>query len=135
MRNGRAARALAAALALATGCALWPSEEKSRQKVEKSVEIFGDNFQWQRWSQAAQLVHPEDRVAFLTYGVERGERLRVTGYEIAIVELDPSGDAALATVVFQVYRPPSLTEQALVDRQQWVRKGGEWFVRPALDRY
>ena len=61
MRDLCVARALASALAVAvataatSGCSVFPSQEKSREKIEKQVEIFGDNFQWQRWSQAAQL--------------------------------------------------------------------------------
>lgn len=131
----RSAIALALGLCLASGCAVWPSQERSREAIERGVEQFSDNFQWQRWPQAAQVVHPDDRVAFLTFGSQLGDRLRVTGFEIAGVELEESGDAAHATVLFQVYRPPSITEQTLVDRQRWERKGGEWFLRPALERY
>jgi hypothetical protein len=131
----RSAIALALGLAVVSGCALWPSADERKETIERGVEQFSDNFQWQRWPQAAKQVHPDDRVAFLMFGSQLGDRLRVTSFEIAGVELDESGDAAHATVVFQVYRPPSLTEQTLVDRQRWERKGGEWFLRPALDRY
>ncbi len=127
--------ALALAFLAASGCALLPSAERSKEEVEHSVEQFGDNFQWQRWGQAAQQVHPDDRAAFLAFGSALGDRLRIIGFEVATVEIDASGDAAAATVVFQLYRPPSITEQTLVDHQQWVREDGAWFVRPALERY
>ena len=127
--------ALALALVAVSGCALWPSAERSKEAIEHSAEQFGDNFQWQRWPQAAQQVHPDDRAAFLAFGSQLGDRLRITSFEIATIEVDESGDAASATVLFQLYRPPSIVEQTLVDRQQWVRERGNWFVRPALERY
>ncbi len=134
MRHRRAI-ALALVLAAGSGCALRPSAERSRGAVEKSAERWSDDFQWQRWPQAAAQVHPDERAAFLAFGTQLGDRLRITGFELAGVEVEASGDAAVATVVFQVYRPPSLTEQTLVDRQRWVREDGDWFVRPELERY
>jgi hypothetical protein len=104
-----------------------------REEVRRNAEVFGDNFQWGRLAEASRLVHPDDRVAFLEHGTELEERLRVTGFEIATVEVD--GSEAWATVVFRIYRPPSVVEQTLIDRQHWERKTGAWYLRPALDRY
>jgi hypothetical protein len=104
-----------------------------RAEVRRNAEVFGDNFQWGRLGEASRLVHPDDRAAFLEHGSSLEERLRVTGFEIATVEVD--GSEAWATVVFRVYRPPSVVEQTLIDRQHWERKLGAWYLRPALERY
>jgi hypothetical protein len=104
-----------------------------REEVQRSAEVFGDNFQWGRIKEASRLVHPDDREAFLAHGVELDERLRVTGFEVAAVEVD--GSEAYATVVFHLYRPPSVVEQTLIDRQRWERRHGAWYLRPALERY
>jgi hypothetical protein len=139
VRSVAAAARLATALA-SLGCISIPlpvslpqTEAKGRSEVQRSAEAFGDYFQWGRLGDASRLVHPDDRAAFLEHGATLEGRLHVTGFEIAAVEVQ--GSDAWATVVFQLYRPPSLVEQTLIDRQHWERKQGAWYLRPALERY
>ncbi len=137
----RVFRAACGALALASlACMSIPlpislpqTPGTGRAEVQRSAEAFGDNFQWGRLGEASRLVHPDDREAFLEHGAALEDRMRVTGFEIGTVEVE--GSDAYATVVFHLYRPPSVVEQTLVDRQHWERKQGAWYLRPALERY
>jgi hypothetical protein len=136
LRAGVAAIALAAAVAcisIPLPVSLPQTPATGRAEVKRNAEVFGDNFQWGRVQEAARLVHPDDRDAFVAHAGALEGRLRVTGFEVSAVEVD--GAEAFATVVFSVYRPPSVFETTLVDRQRWERRNGAWYLRPALSRY
>jgi hypothetical protein len=114
---------------------LIPSERKG--KVREAAEAYAGDLRWGRIEQAARLVHPRARPAFLRTLSGPSHALRFTHFEVESVELAPERDQANARVSFGLYRPPSLEEQRIVEQQVWHYEpdARAWYLEPDLPLY
>ena len=112
-----------------------PSERKG--KVTEAAEAYGSSLRWGRVEDAARWVHPDQRRAFFHTVNDPGAPLRFTLFEVQTTELGPERDRAEVWVSFSLYRPPSLREFNLVERQAWryEPRTGRWYIEPDLALY
>ena len=105
---------------LGLACALGGVPSK---KVREVAEVYSTNLRWERFPEAAAVVHPESRSEFRKL-VPRGEgRIRITEYEIDSIRVAPS---------LHRYEPvPDSVLSAAVS--VWESDAGQWYVEPDLN--
>ena len=133
-------------LAAMLGIALWVGcigsdsglSEADAASLEDRAKRYASNLRWGRVQEAAELVHPDDRVGFVRFMRESQGRVRFTSFEVDSAEADREQSTGVAIVTFRLYRPPRMDEQLLVESQDWVfdsdRK--QWLLQtPDLSAY
>ncbi|NRA02976.1 MAG: hypothetical protein HRU00_10285 [Myxococcales bacterium] len=136
------ARSIAAILGIAVCVGCFGSgsglSEGQAQLLKGRIERYAENLRWGRVQEAAQLVHPDDRVAFVRFMRETQGRVRFTSFEVDSVEADREEATGVAVVTFRLYRPPRMEERLLVESQNWAFDADrqQWFLRdPDLSGY
>ena len=114
---------------------LIPSERKL--KVSEAAEAYGTSLRWGYLEEAAVWVHPDWREAFLARLSNPRAPLRFTQFDVGSVELGPERDRAQVRASFALYRPPSLKESKIIERQLWRYEPGarRWYIEPDLALY
>ncbi len=134
--------ALLLASGVASGCAelrMWDPDYllpgKRKAMVREVAEAYGANLRWGRYEVAAGLVAPESRGEFLGTFMDAEPPYQFTSFEIVGVELGPERDRVVVLAVFHLYRPPSLVELSVTERQSWRYEPIEserWVIEPDL---
>jgi len=114
---------------------LIPSERKL--KVTEAAEAYSTSLRWGYFDEAVNWVHPSWRRSFLAQVNNPRAPLRFTLFEVNNIELGPEMDRAEVWVSFALYRPPSLREWTITERQVWrydptVRR---WYIEPDIGLY
>jgi hypothetical protein len=110
---------------------------KREDKVRFATESFAANLRWNRFPEAAELIAPEHRIAFLKLVQDPDRPVRFTDYSVSAVELGPGRREAQALVTFNLLRMPSLNERMLLDEQRWSYFPSKraWLIEPDLAAY
>ena len=106
-------------------------------KVEELAEAYGLNLRFGRVNEAARAVHPDLREDFLSAMTDPAGAPRFTHFELESVELSDERERANVRARFGVYRPPSINERLILERQIWRYDPalGAWFLAPDLHLY
>ena len=131
--------------ALTAGCeqlALWDPDyllpAKRRATVREAAESYGENLRWGRYEVAAGLVASEIREEFLSIFLDAEPPYQFTSFELVSVELGSERDRAAVVAVFHMYRPPSLIELSVTERQDWRYEPAgspKWILEPDLGAF
>ncbi len=114
---------------------LIPSER--RLKVSEAAEAYGTSLRWGQVEDAAGWVDPKWRQAFLSRVNSPQAPLRFTLFEVNSIELGPERDRAQVWASFALYRPPSLKEWRITERQLWRYdpEARRWYIEPDIALY
>lgn len=129
-----AAGAVAVALCFA-GCATptrW-SHLGMEREIQDAAKRYTQLIRWQEFERASLYVEPEQREHFLSETRALGD-IRFTDYEVVSEEFDTEGDQGVIRVTYRAYRPSSMVEIRLNERQEWRRAEdtGHWRVLPRM---
>ena len=114
---------------------LIPSERKL--KVSEAAEAYGTSLRWGQLEEAAAWVHPDWRRTFLARLTNPRRPVRFTQFDLGSIELGPERDQARVRASFALYRPPSLKEWQITERQVWryEPEARRWYIEPDLALY
>jgi hypothetical protein len=119
----RASSTMILALALGLGaCAGGPQ----RDLLLESVETYQNGLRWERFTAAAAVVPPAERMQFLDERERLAEDLRITDYEI--VRVAAKGDRAEIQVKLTWFLDSRGTVHDTWVGQRWERQGRAWRV-------
>ncbi len=102
--------------------------------VKENAESYAQDLRWGRLKEAVAQVAPEQRVAFLELFEAAGQPIHFTSFEIVSVDLGQVRSRAEVLVTYELYRPPSINETTIRERQSWLYDvpAGRWFIEPDL---
>ncbi|MEZ4469445.1 MAG: hypothetical protein R3F60_01315 [bacterium] len=109
----------------AVACGTAPSMNDSGDLVQ-ALQSYNRLIRWQRWSDAAQFVAPEQRTAWLDQRMRGGAGLSIADVALAgVQQASPQAEEAKVFVRIAWYRVPDTTLRESVWEQSWKLDRGE----------
>ena len=89
------------------------------EQLQRSTLMYFDGIRWKKFSQAAVVIPPEDRLDFIQSREGSQDTFFVTSCEVKSVNLDKDKEEAIVEVVYQWYKLPSMTIRTTRLEQTW----------------
>ena len=115
---------------LGLACAMGGTPSK---RIREVGETYATNLRWERFPEAAAVVHPESRSEFRKLAPRGEGRIRITDYEIDLIRVALIDGTAEAIVRYSIVRFPSVIQEQRHEVLRFRRSGGQWYVDPDLN--
>jgi hypothetical protein len=126
--------AVGVALAGLAALAACATQQKKTENLKESSWHYQEGLRWARFEEAAALVPPKEREAFLDEHDKLADDLRIDDYDIVRIVYKSGEDEAQVQVKYKWHRDGEGLVKETVTEQRWKLHGTAWYLEDELKK-